>query len=108
MSKSKAKTKAEKLHHDRVAALGCVVCRSLGHGETPAEIHHIRSGCGAGQRATHLRVIPLCHRHHRTGGYGVAIHAGQRTWEENFGTEEKLLIQTLFELGLIEPAVFYA
>ncbi|HEY2454122.1 MAG TPA: Ref family recombination enhancement nuclease [Scandinavium sp.] len=105
---SKSKTKAEKLHLDRVAALGCVVCRNLRYGETPAETHHIRSGCGAGQRASHLRAIPLCPTHHRTGGFGIAIHAGQRTWEEKFGSEEELLTQTLFELGLIEPGVFYA
>lgn len=104
MSKKRTyKTKAEQLHLDRVAALGCIVCRNLNYGETPAEIHHIRATSGAGQRADHHCVIPLCHRHHRTGGYGVAIHAGQRTWEEKYGTEEELLEQTLAELG-----VFYA
>jgi hypothetical protein len=48
-------------------------------------------------------VIPLCHAHHRTGGHGVAVHAGRRTWEDKFGTEDELLTQTLIELG-----VFYA
>jgi hypothetical protein len=109
MSKKRThKTKDEQQHLDRVAALGCIVCRKLNYGETPAEIHHIRAGSGAGQRADHHCVIPLCATHHRTGGHGVAIHAGQRTWEAKFGTEEELLTQTLYELGLIEPAVFYA
>lgn len=29
--------------------------------------------------------------HHRTGGYGVAIHAGQKTWEKRYGTQRDLL-----------------
>ncbi|HHY1018819.1 TPA: hypothetical protein ACVY19_006326 [Klebsiella michiganensis] len=36
---SKSKTKAEKLHLSRVAALGCIVCRNLDYGESPAEMH---------------------------------------------------------------------
>lgn len=43
---SKSKTKAEKLHLSRVAALGCIVCRNLDYGESPAEIHHCSSGTG--------------------------------------------------------------
>jgi hypothetical protein len=73
---SKSKTKAEKLHLSRVAALGCIVCRNLDYAESPAEI--IRSsGTGLSVRADNFHVIPLCHAHHRTGGYGVAIHAGR-------------------------------
>lgn len=29
-------------------------------------------------RADNFHVIPLCHTHHRTGGHGVAIHAGRK------------------------------
>lgn len=58
-------TKAEKKHLDRVAALGCIVCREAGV-FSPAEIHHVRAGLGMAQR-NHARVIPLCHTHHRTG-----------------------------------------
>lgn len=50
-------------------------------------------------RADNFHVIPLCHAHHRTGGYGVAIHAGRKSWEEKFGTEAELLSQVLLELG---------
>ena len=39
--------KADSLHLSRVAALGCIVCRNQNLGETPAEIHHIRTGQGA-------------------------------------------------------------
>ena len=82
---------AERMHLGKVAALGCIACRQLGYEDTPAEIHHVRSGCGAGQRASNYRVLPLCHAHHRTGGHGQAIHAGQAAFERKFGNEEDLL-----------------
>lgn len=53
------KNKSEKLHLSRVAGLGCIVCKNLRLGETPAEIHHIRTGQGVGQRADNFKVIPL-------------------------------------------------
>lgn len=84
-------TKAEKEHLGRVAALGCIVCR---HAETPfmaAEVHHIRQGAGMGRRNSHFETIPLCPMHHRTGGYGVAFHAGPKVWQELYGTERELL-----------------
>lgn len=90
-------TKAEKEHLERVAALGCIICHA------PAEIHHLRRNpvtgehLGMGQRASNFHVIPLCPRCHRTGGEGIAYHAGPRTWEANHGTEVALwrLVQTL-------------
>ena len=98
-------TKAEQRHLDRVAALCCIVCRRLGYGDTPAEIHHCSSGTGLAVRASHFRVIPLCHQHHRTGGYGVAIHAGRKIWEDKYGTEAELLALTEIEL---DGGHFYA
>lgn len=99
---SKSKTKAEKLHLDRVAALGCIVCKSMGYEDTPAEIHHCSKGTGLAVRADNYHVIPLCAMHHRQGGYGVAIHAGRKTWEQRYGTESDLLAQVNAELGLSE------
>ena len=87
--------KAEARHMGDVASMGCVVCRNAAYGESPAEIHHIRNGQGMSQRASNYEVIPLCPTHHRTGGFGIAIHAGQETWEAAFGTERNLLNQTL-------------
>ena len=81
-----------------VAELGCVVCRNLGHGTVPASVHHIRCGQGLSQRAPDTLIIPLCPSHHQTGGQGVAIHAGQRTWEGLYGTEMELLAQTIAEV----------
>lgn len=89
----KAATKAEKAHMSKVVELGCIACRTKGIYGTPAEVHHLRVGVGMGQRSGHKKSIPLCPPHHRTGGFGVAIHAGQKTWEAEFGTEEELLAQ---------------
>ena len=96
---AKKPTKAEKKHMDKVASMGCIVCVNLGLGETPAEIHHIGNGA-TGKRSNNEKVIPLCHPHHRTGGYGVAVHQGRVQWESNFGTEKELLEQTLEWLDL--------
>ena len=80
MPKKKA-TNAERAHMARVADLGCCICGN------DAEVHHITTGVGMGMRASHYDTIPLCHRHHRTGGFGVAIHAGKKTWETRYGSE---------------------
>jgi hypothetical protein len=83
--KVKRLTKAEKQHYARLTEIGCLLCFQ------PAEIHHIRHGMGMGQRNDYLNTIPLCPSHHRTGGYGVAYHAGRVAFEQNFGTELELL-----------------
>lgn len=101
-----APTKAEQRYLRRVASLGCIVCFNLGYGITPPErtaVHHIRDGQGAGQRASHEETIPLCPPHHQTGGYGIALHAGQEEWERRYGTERQLLRQVRMMLG--EPAI---
>lgn len=87
-------TTAERVHLSRVVSMGCVICGR------PAEIHHLRSGLGLGQRAPHSRVIGLCDTHHRTGGHGVAFHAGRRTWEVRYGTEEELLARVEEQLAM--------
>ena len=94
---TRAPTASESRHMGRVAALGCVVCRNLGFGETPAQVHHIREGVGAAQRAPNWLTIPLCPEHH-TGqsGYHTLRAAA---FERMYGaTELDLLAQTLDEL----------
>ena len=72
----------------KVAELGCCIC------QREAEVHHITTGVGMGQRASHYQVFPLCPDHHRTGGHGVAIHAGKKTWEGRFGPETDWVLWT--------------
>lgn len=62
----------EKQYLNIVASLGCIVCGA------DAEIHHIRSFSGMGQRGSNWLTVPLCPHHHRTGP--DAIH--QRTKDE--------------------------
>lgn len=87
-----------KAYHARVRALGCIVCRNLGYGVTPPSLHHPRVGQGGGQKASDWLVIPLCPQHHQDGGPGVALHAGQTTFERMYGTELDLLAQTISEV----------
>lgn len=82
---------AERNHYEKVVELGCIACRKLGHYDSPAEIHHIRSGYGISQRAPYDKTIPLCPWHHRVGGYGESYHAGPKIWQEKFGDEEDLV-----------------
>jgi hypothetical protein len=96
---AKPATAKEKKHLSKVASMGCIVCVNLELGETDAEIHHIGNGT-MGKRADNYQTIPLCHIHHRTGGYGVAVHQGRVQWESNFGTEQELLLQTLMWVDL--------
>jgi hypothetical protein len=65
-----APTKHEREWMGRVAALGCVVCRLMGFGPTPAQVHHTREGQGGAQRAGNYLTLPLCPDHH-TGPTGV-------------------------------------
>lgn len=86
--------KEERLHYEKLSQIGCIVCRRLGFGYTLPHIHHIRHGVGMAQRSHYLMAIPLCPLHHQHGGHGVALHAGQKTFEANFGTESELLEHT--------------
>ena len=92
-------TNAERRWIGRAIGRGCIVCRRLGYGETPAEWHHLRFGMGAGQRNWNLVGIALCPAHHRQGGHAVAYHAGPDAWQKLYGTELELLNQTIEELA---------
>ena len=96
----KRATAAQREHMGVVAGLYCIVCRNLRLGESPAEVHHVRYLAGGGQRSGNMDTIPLCPRHHRIGGYGVAYHAGPEEFERRYGTEAELLEQTRSETGV--------
>lgn len=81
----------ERRHYDRLSQLGCIVCLKLGFGYTAPHIHHIRHGAGLSQKSDWTKAIPLCPNHHQQGGYGIALHAGQKEFERRYGTEESLL-----------------
>lgn len=93
----------EKLHMARVVSLGCIVCRNLGLGKSPAHAHHINSKT-MGKKSSDFETVPLCHLHHMHGDGSdrfkgqIAVHRGLKTFEERYGTERELLAQTLKEL----------
>ena len=75
--------KAEKIHCNKVSALGCFIC-----GAEP-QLHHIRPpGTGIGRRSSHFEVIPLCYNHH-LGSF--SIHNKKLLFEKRHGTEKEIL-----------------
>lgn len=88
-------TAAEKRHLTRVAESGCALCRHLGMGHTPAEVHHPRFSEGMAQRASHWLAIGLCSEHHRgaTGLHGL----GTREFERRYKLSEPVLLSMTIE-----------
>lgn len=73
-------TKAEREYMGHVAALGCYLCRHLGYGPTPAQVHHLREGQGMAQRASNWLTVPLCDKHHANSSQD-GIHGQRRAWK---------------------------
>ena len=88
----KSKTLAEKKHMQRVAELGCIVCKKNGYPDTPAELHHIPSGA-MGKRSDNFSVIPLCPYHHRNSD--ESYHRNPLYFSQTWGTQTELLEETL-------------
>jgi hypothetical protein len=91
-------TKQEREHYDLIAQHGCIACHVLGYGFSACEIHHIRTGAGAGQKSHWSKAIGLCPNHHRNGGSGIAIHAGIRSFEKAIGMTEVELLEKQLEI----------
>lgn len=87
-----------------VAEMPCLICGR------PAEVHHILEGRFGQRKSSDYHTIPLCPEHHRTGGVGVAIHAGPRTWREAHGSELRhaSIVQQIMETqyGAVIPEEF--
>jgi hypothetical protein len=81
-SRGRPPTAAERAHWENVRSLGCSVCRAA-----HPEIHHC--GTGGGGRKDHLKVIPLCHFHHR-GEQGIHT-LSRKVWEQIYGSEQSHL-----------------
>ena len=61
---------SEARHLNRVAELGCALCRRLGYEPGLTEIHHLREEQGMAQRGSNWTAIGLCPEHHR-GTHGI-------------------------------------
>jgi hypothetical protein len=89
-------TVAEREHMNRVAELGCSVCRRMGYEGTPAELHHPRRLAGGWGRSGNMTVIPLCPEHHRgsTGVHGLGTKGFPKRW----GFDETDLLRDTLDL----------
>lgn len=92
--------KQEREYLSKLVNFGCCICKWYLGVNSPASVHHIRSGMGVGMRNSHYNVLPLCPNHHQHGGHGVAFHAGKKEFEKNFDTEENLKRRLDNELGI--------
>ena len=55
----------------RVAALGCVICRELGRGKVPCQVHHIAEGSS---KRSDFAIAGLCEEHHDPYKTGSGFH----------------------------------
>lgn len=86
---------SKKDHLNRVSSIGCILCKHLGLGDTPAEIHHVES---VRDELSDYAVVPLCPEHHRgpTGVHGLR----RRGFEMRYKlTDVDLLAMTARELS---------
>jgi hypothetical protein len=81
----------------RVAELGCIVCRRLGYGATPAQVHHIREGRIA---RNDFLTLPICEPHHTGTGHDGSIHkaAPRLRLRLGIGSEFDLLAEVIEDL----------
>lgn len=83
-------------HMGKVAELGCIACRLLGHGETPAAVHHIREGRIA---RNDWLTIPLCPEHHTGTHQSVHMRKDELMRALGVHSEFDLLAATLEAMG---------
>ena len=100
--KGKTLTKAEKLYHDELRELGCIVCILESGTYTPPQIHHRN---GKTKDGAHMDVLGLCYCHHMADQQQpksplyVSRHPHKAMFEERYGTEQYLQEQTALYLG---------
>lgn len=95
--------KQEKEYMERVRALGCVVGFFHGRAECSPkiEVHH-PTGAGMGLKANHYDTIPLCFNHHSAQtplSFGSAVHKGNKSFEERYGTQREMVRWVRKSLG---------
>ena len=93
-------TKADRVRGDKMRELGCIVCLKYLSVYTPPAIHHID---GQTKKGCHDLTIPLCpnhHQHSHSGNQWTSRHGdGRFAFEEAYGTEQELLVETNEMIG---------
>lgn len=109
-SRRPSHTAAEQAYLDAVAALGCVACWMDAVEDTPAVIHHSRlrpdgTAYGAGVRASHFEIAPLCPPHHVGGVKGVpGRHSDEAEFTARYGDDLHLQAVVRQRLSLSEAS----
>jgi hypothetical protein len=95
---SRHKTKAESAHMDRVASLGCLICRRILDTYSAAHLHHVAEGSGL---RSNFAVVPLCPEHHtgKQGLHGMGSKAFIRAYRLPGESEYGLLVWLFEELA---------
>lgn len=83
-------TLKEKYYWSMLAEIvGCIACRKDGVINNYVSIHHCE---GRTKKGAHMLVLPLCDRHHQTGGEDApSIHPWKARFEAKYGTQEELM-----------------
>lgn len=88
-------TKNEKRQYDKIARLGCIICRLKGYEtkDTGCELHHVRR---YGAKRENSPVVPLCREHHRgnSGVHGL----GTKGFEKHYNLSCQELVDKVNEL----------
>lgn len=103
-------TKDERQHKDRLAAMGCMVCRRLfGITDSPVTLHHQRGGRVGWGKGDYRTLIPLCWEHHQgdSGVHGLGTKAFARFYgftEADLLDDVQRLLQQKKPLALVNIA----
>ena len=81
-------TAKERRHIARVKAMPCGLCGAPG----PSDAHHVRTGQGMGQRASHWLLIPLCKACHQDD---EGLHGSRALWRVYRKDELDVLAETI-------------
>lgn len=95
--KGATRTKADIEFQDRIASIGCIVCRKQGIENDMVSIHHID---GRTKQGAHRKVLPLCHEHHQWADNQkpkrwFTLHGNKAEFEREYGSQYDLLDQCL-------------
>lgn len=94
----------ERHHVERVAQIGCVVCRRVFECFTPAEIHHVAEGSAPRSWFAIAPLCPIHHDEHRagTGFHGMGTDRFCAAFRVPGGTEYGLLVWVNEDLALMD------
>ena len=87
-----------KQHMERVASIGCCVCKRIGYGYSPCQLHHVAEGSGL---RSDWAVVGLCQEHHtgKTGFHGMGTKAFCAAYRVPGESEYGMLVWTIEDLA---------